>query len=360
MRTQKKVEKMRKALMRSNTRLLLTAVVIFQALAMLLIALKPETASLQPLVLAAAILIALLLVGRKEQKRSRVALVAKSTQTEFWRGVFAGAEAAAAEYNLELSIFGPDTEEDFETQNSLIAQAVENGADALVFSAIDFEGNAEAVDAAAAKGVKIVVIDSDVNSAAVQTYIGTDNYDAGGMAGQAALERRAGLLTVGLVNYDENSANGQLREKGAREMLERSGRAELCAVINTRAEADTACTDTVAMLNAHPEINTLLAFNEPTSVGAARALEQMGLGGAVTLVGFDSHVDTVDGLQNGVVDALIVQNTYAMGYLGVESAQKLLSSREELPDVVVTGTHIITRDNMFTTDGQRALFAFDQ
>ena len=229
-----------------------------------------------------------------------------------------------------------------------------------MFSAIDFEGNAEAVDAAAAKGVKIVVIDSDVNSAAVQTYIGTDNYDAGGMAGQAALERRAGLLTVGLVNYDENSANGQLREKGAREMLERSGRAELCAVINTRAEADTACTDTVAMLNAHPEINTLLAFNEPTSVGAARALEQMGLGGAVTLVGFDSHVDTVDGLQNGVVDALIVQNTYAMGYLGVESAQKLLSSREELPDVVVTGTHIITRDNMFTTDGQRALFAFDQ
>ena len=62
MRTQKKVEKMRKALMRSNTRLLLTAVVIFQALAMLLIALKPETASLQPLILAAAIPLVTILV----------------------------------------------------------------------------------------------------------------------------------------------------------------------------------------------------------------------------------------------------------------------------------------------------------
>ena len=62
MRTQKKVEKMRKALMRSNTRLLLTAVVIFQALAMLLIALKPETASLQPLIFAAAIPLATVLV----------------------------------------------------------------------------------------------------------------------------------------------------------------------------------------------------------------------------------------------------------------------------------------------------------
>ncbi|MGN1006908.1 MAG: FtsW/RodA/SpoVE family cell cycle protein [Aristaeellaceae bacterium] len=62
MRTQKKVEKMRRALMRSNTRLLLTAVVIFQALAMLLIALKPETASLQPLILAAAIPLVTILV----------------------------------------------------------------------------------------------------------------------------------------------------------------------------------------------------------------------------------------------------------------------------------------------------------
>ena len=62
MRTQKKVEKMRRALMRSNTRLLLTAVVIFQALAMLLIALKPETASLQPLIFAAAIPLITILV----------------------------------------------------------------------------------------------------------------------------------------------------------------------------------------------------------------------------------------------------------------------------------------------------------
>lgn len=62
MRTQKKVEKMRRALMRSNTRLLLTAVAVFQALAMLLIALKPETTSLQPLILAVAIPLTTILV----------------------------------------------------------------------------------------------------------------------------------------------------------------------------------------------------------------------------------------------------------------------------------------------------------
>ena len=78
------------------------------------------------------------------EARRSVALVSKSTETEFWLSAFAGAQAAAAEYNLELTISGPGTEEDYETQNKMIAQAVENGAEVIVFSAIDYERNAQA------------------------------------------------------------------------------------------------------------------------------------------------------------------------------------------------------------------------
>ena len=138
-----------------------------------------------------------------------VALIAKSTETEFWLSVFAGAEAAAAEYNAKLTVVGPETEEDYETQNAMVEQAVEKGAQAIVFSAIDYENNATAIDAAAAAGVKIVAIDSSVDSSAVSTYIGTDNYAAGRMAALAALERVEGDLKVGIVNYDVSSANGQ-------------------------------------------------------------------------------------------------------------------------------------------------------
>ena len=59
-----------------------------------------------------------------------VAIVAKSTQTEFWLSVFAGAEAAATEYNVELIITGPKAEEDYETQNQMVANAVDAGAEA--------------------------------------------------------------------------------------------------------------------------------------------------------------------------------------------------------------------------------------
>ncbi len=148
-------------------------------------------------------------------QRHSVALVVKSTQSEFFRSVFAGAEAAAAEYNLELSIAGPETEEDYETQNRLIAEAVRAGAEAIVFSAIDQEENAAAIDAAAQAGLQIVTIDSSVDSDQVSTYIGTDNYAAGQMAADAALDRVSGPLYVGVVNYDVSTANGQERERGA-------------------------------------------------------------------------------------------------------------------------------------------------
>lgn len=289
-----------------------------------------------------------------------VALVVKSTKTEFWLSVFAGAETAAAEYNVKLSIIGPDMEEDYEAQNQMVADAVEAGAEAIVFSAIDYENNAAAIDAAAKQGIKIVAIDSNVASEAVSTYIGTDNYAAGQMAAQAALDRLSHPLRVGIINFDVNSANGQERERGAREVFDASDRAEVVSVINTLSEAGRARADTSDMLRAHPEINVLLSFNEPTTVGATRAVEQMQLSDTVFLVGFDSNVDTVDGLQEGSVDALIVQNPYAMGYLGVESACKLLTNQgDKLERIVDTTTQVVDRENLFAIDSQKVLFTFD-
>lgn len=314
---------------------------------------------------AVCVLISALLLGgcgaTAATEQHTVALVTKSTQTEFWLSVFAGAEAAATEYNLKLTITGPETEEDYEAQNRMVADAVAAGAEALVFSAIDYENNASAIDDAARAGVKIVAIDSSVASEMVSTYIGTDNYAAGRMAAQAALERVEGELTVGIVNYDISSANGQEREHGAVDLLQESGRAEVAAVINTLAEAGQAKEDTEAMLAEHPEINVLLAFNEPTSVGAAEAVSALGLSESVFLVGFDSNVVTVDGLQEGSVDALVVQNPYAMGYLGVESAYKLLAGQgDSLEKTVDTSTQVVDRENIFTMDSQKALFAFEQ
>ena len=235
------------------------------------------------------------------------------------------------------------------------------GAEAIVFSAIDQEENAAAIDAAAQAGLQIVTIDSSVDSDQVSTYIGTNNYAAGQMAADAVLDRVSGPLYVGVVNYDVGTANGQERERGASDAFAASGRAEITAVVNTLTEAGRAQADTAALLTDHPEINVLLALNEPTSVGAAQAVKALGRSEEIFFVGFDSNVVTVDGLQDGCVDALVVQNPYAMGYLGVESAYQLLTGQGGAPDETVdTSTRVVDRDNLFTLDSQKALFSFEE
>jgi ribose transport system substrate-binding protein len=293
--------------------------------------------------------------------KHKVTLIAKSTKTAFWKSAFAGAQTAATEYNTTLTVNGPETEENYAAQNDMVAQAVKDGAEAIVFSAIDFSENVAAIEAAADAGVKIVAIDSDVNTDKKAAYIGTDNYAAGQMAAQAALQSGLDEMRVGLVNYDINSANGQQREQGVRDTLANCKNVEIAAAINTIASAERSESDTAEMLRAHPEINVLIAFNEPTAVGAGRALRVMGTGSAIWLVGFDSNVEAVDMLQTGNVDALIVQNPYAMGYLGVESAVALLNGQEdEVEPIVDTSTVIVNRDNMFTTDSQKILVAFNE
>ena len=292
--------------------------------------------------------------------RYKVALIAKSTGLEFWNAVFTGAQAAATEYNIDLVVTAPENEEDFEGQNALIEDAVADGAKAIIFSAIDYEANAAAIDAAAQAGVVIINIDSQVNSGHVAAYIGVDNYGAGRMAAQSALDGVPGQLNVGLINYEVNGANGRDRAAGAKEAFEQSGRAQVVATAQTHPNADDARRDALEMLRDHPEINVLIALNEPSSVGTARAVHQMQRADDLWLVAFDSNLETIDALQNGAVDALVVQNSYSMGYFGVQSAYRLLAGQGSSVDTDnIASAAVITRDNMFAMDNQRELFLFE-
>ena len=292
--------------------------------------------------------------------RYKVALIAKSTGLEFWNAVFTGAQAAATEYNIDLVVTAPENEEDFEGQNALIEDAVADGAKAIIFSAIDYEANAAAIDAAAQAGVVIINIDSQVNSGHVAAYIGVDNYGAGRMAAQSALDGVPGQLNVGLINYEVNGANGRDRAAGAKEAFEQSGRAQVVATAQTHPNADDARRDALEMLRDHPEINVLIALNEPSSVGTARAVHQMQRADDLWLVAFDSNLETIDALQNGAVDALVVQNSYSMGYFGVQSAYRLLAGQGSSVNTDnIASAAVITRDNMFAMDNQRELFLFE-
>lgn len=297
--------------------------------------------------------------GQDTASKHYVAVIAKSTQSAFWKSVFAGAGAAATEYNLSITCEGSKTEEDYENQNDLIAEAVENGAEVIIFSAVDYNANARAIDEAAKKGVKIVVIDSDVNSSQVSSRIGTDNYAAGCMAGEAALAGGEEEMHIGIVNYDVNTANGQQREQGFRDTVSLDSRVRSMTTINVVSTLEDAQSGTVKLLEEHPRINVIVTFNEWTSLGVGWAVRSLDCADATRVIAFDSNVVSVGMLETGEVDALIVQNPYAMGYLGVECAYNLINGQKTGPQQVDTATKLVTRENMFDEECQKILFNFD-
>ena len=292
--------------------------------------------------------------------RQKVTLIAKSTESAFWKSVFAGASAAGTEYNMELLCQGADNEEDYKSQNQMIDNAVADGADAILFSAIDYEENAAAIDRAAEAGVRIIVIDSDVNSDQVECRIGTDNYRAGCLAGEAALDSDASALNVGIVNFDATTENGQSREKGFRDTVFQDDRVTLIDSVNSNSTIAAAKKATLQMLEDHPEINVLTTFNEWTTLGVGYAIREAGAASRIRLVAFDSNVVSVDMLETGEVDALVVQNPYAIGYLGVETAYRLLNGQKLPSPEIDTSTMLVTRENMYTEESQRILFSFDE
>ena len=95
------------------------------------------------------------------------------------------------------------------------------------------------------------------------------------------------------------------------------------------------------------------------SLGSGYAVRDLGLKDEIDIYAFDSNVVSVGMLETGEIEGLIVQNPYAMGYLGVESAYQLINGIPLQSDQIDTTTTYVSVDNMYDVDIQRMVFRFD-
>lgn len=293
------------------------------------------------------------------EKETTIYVITKGTSSDFWKSVHAGVSAAAVENGVTAIFEGPDSEEDYATQNRMIDEAVEAGADAIVFSAIDRYATKKHLEDAVRKGVKLILIDSGADTEMAESFIGTDSYAAGKMVCEAVLDGMGTEkpLKVGLVNYDENTENGSSREEGFRDRAEEAENIEIVASVHVASDTTIAKLAAKSMMREHPDINVIVGFNEWMTLGVGYAMRELGTAAGVYAVGFDSNVVSVGMLETGEMDALIVQNPFAMGYLGVTSACDAIGGRS-LDKNVDTATTVVTKSNMFDPDIQRILYRF--
>ena len=105
----------------------------------------------------------------------------------------------------------------------------------------------------------------------------------------------------------------------------------------------------------HPDAKGCIAANEETAemvIDACETAER----DDIRIIGFDGGETLTEALSDGKIDGLIVQNPYAMGYLGVETAANLMNGQTGGPSVVDTATTIVTRENMYERRVRRYCF----
>lgn len=275
--------------------------------------------------------------------------------SDFWSSVIAGAEMAAKENGAELKVSAPKEETDVSRQNELILQAISEKPDAIVVSPNSYEENLEALKKVRAAGIKLIYIDSDTRERIQNSIIATDNYEAGRKMGEYIRDNINSASVIAVVAHVKNSSTAIEREQGFRDAIG-DYEAQIAEVVYSNSDYDKAYEETRELLEKY-SIDVLACLNEYSAVGAARAVKEMGLGGRITMIGFDNSTEEIELLEEGVFSAIVVQRAYSMGYLGIETAVDCINGKKVEADID-SGSLLITRDTMYETENQEVLFPF--
>lgn len=275
---------------------------------------------------------------------------------DFWTTLILGARMAASEYDIHLVIDAPATETDYEIQNQMIESAITKQVDVLAVSPIDTELSAESIKKVQDAGIPVVFVDSTVNDIAAECIVATDNFAAGKSMGTYIKSLMKEDSKIAIVAHVKDSSTAIDREAGLRDSLG-DEQNRIVETVFCDSDFTKSYELTKDLLSKYPDISIIAGLNEYSAVGAGKALRELNLKNQVSIVGFDNSIASVEFLEEGIFQGLIIQNAFNMGYLGIESAYKIASG-QSVNDFIDSGSELITRDTMYTEESQKLLFSF--
>ena len=290
----------------------------------------------------------LLLSCKKKSSKLALAMIPKGTTHEFWKSVHAGAIKAARELgDVDLTWKGPLQENDLKGQIDVVEGFVAQGVKGIMLAPLDDKGLVAPVREAALAGIPVVIFDSDLQGHDHASFVATDNFAAGKIAGEAMgklLDPTRNKLIV--LRYEEGSASTQKREDGFLEAIKAFPFVNLVSTNQyAGATVESAQKVSESLLGAHPDVNGVFCPNESSTFGMLMALRGAKLAGTVKFVGFDGSSALADGLRGRQIDALVLQNPMKMGYLATKTLAAVIKG-EKVEKRIDTGAQLVTHDNM--------------
>lgn len=277
------------------------------------------------------------------QNNYKIYLITKDKREQFWSILNQGAANMAAMLGVTYIWKAPE-KNDAALQIELLNNAVNDGADAVLIAVSDSEKLSEPIRNAKAKGTKIVYVDAPANEEAVTT-LATNNYDAGILAGENMINELElfGIEKgkIGIIGYNTTTDTTMNREAGFRDTILADGKFTL---LDTEyMEGDRVASQKAAerLIKDNKDMVGLFGTNEGSSEGVGNAIKADN--NRVIGIGFNKSDLILKLIQEESLKAVIVQNPFTMGYLGMAEAIAAIKGYDSGPPFLNTGASVLRK-----------------
>jgi ribose transport system substrate-binding protein len=271
------------------------------------------------ILMGATAALAMMSSGAHAQEKLYIPLISKGFQHQFWQAVKAGADKAAAQYNVQVTFEGPETEAQVDKQIEMLTTALAKKPAAIGFAALDSQAAIPLLKQAKAAGIPIVAFDSGVDSDIPVATASTSNVAASALAATKMSELIGGAGKVAVIAHDQTSRTGIDRTQGfVNEIKKNHPGIEIVAVEVGGGDQLKSAEITKTLLAANPNLKGIFATNEGGAIGMVAGVQEAG--GKLVIIGFDSGKAQKDAIRSGRMAGAITQNPVGIGYETVKAA----------------------------------------
>lgn len=291
-----------------------------------------------------------------DEETISVSLITKTDTNPFFVAMQEGAEAAADDLGVELTLAAGSEDGDEDTQIQAIENAISRG-DAGILITPNGPAVEDALTKARDAGLYVIALDtppSDPES--VDITFATDNFLAGQEIGKWTAAKLGGeKATIALIDlFDDKVVSVDVaRDQGFLDGMgidladetkngdeaptgEYSGGAggEYVIVGNEASQGaeDGGRTAAETLLSQNPDINVVYTINEPAAYGAYEAFKAAGATEGLIVVSVDGGCAGIDAVKEGLIGATSQQYPVKMAQLGVQAIFDLVETGE-VPEV---------------------------
>jgi erythritol transport system substrate-binding protein len=254
-----------------------------------------------------------------------IAVITPSNDNPFFKAEADAAVAKAEELGYETTAASHD--DDPNKQSELIDSAISAGAKAIILDNAGADASIGPVQKAVDAGVKVFLIDREINETGLATaQIVANNSQGAALVAEEFVAALGGTGTYVELTGKESDTNAGVRSQAYASVISQYPDLQSVAQETANWDQQEAFTKTETILQSNPGIKGIIAGNDTMALGAVAAVEAAGLTGQITVAGFDGSPDAVQAIKDGKLLATGLQPAVQIAELAVEQADEVITT----------------------------------